>query len=59
MAIVVNKRAALGEEISIAKNGEPVTRFSNRKFALIGAFAGKLHTAEDFDAIPREFEPYL
>ena len=45
------------------KNGKPVarlTRLSNRKgSALIGAFAGKLHMAEDFDATPAEFEPYL
>ena len=75
MAIIVNmhdaksslsrlvKRAASGEEILIAKNGKPMarlTRLSNRKStALIGAFAGKLHMAEDFDAIPAEFEPYL
>ena len=75
MAIVVNmhdaksslsrlvNRAASGEDILIAKNGKPVarlTRLSKRKStALIGAFAGKLHMAEDFDAIPAEFEPYL
>ena len=52
-----------GEEILIAKNGKPparLTRLSNRKTtALIGAFAGKLHMANHFDAIPAEFEPYL
>jgi prevent-host-death family protein len=57
------KRAAAGEEILIAKNGKPLarlTRLSNRKSApMIGAFAGKLHMAEDFDEIPVEFEPYL
>ena len=57
------KRAASGEEILIAKNGKPLarlTRLSTRKSAaLIGAFAGKLHMAKDFDAIPEEFEPYL
>jgi prevent-host-death family protein len=56
-------RAASGEDIVIAKNGKPVarlTRLANRKSAaLIGAFAGKVHMAEDFDAIPMEFEPYL
>jgi hypothetical protein len=37
-----------------------LTRLSNRKSAaLIGAFAGKIHMADDFDAIPTEFEPYL
>ena len=57
------KRAASGEEILIAKNGKPVarlTRLSNRKSTTpIGAFAGKLHMAKDFDAIPVEFEKLL
>ena len=57
------KRAASGKDILIARNGKPVarlTRLSNRKStALIGAFAGKLHMAKDFDAIPAEFETYL
>jgi prevent-host-death family protein len=57
------KRAASGEEILIAKNGKPVarlTRLSSRKSAaLVGAFAGKLHMADDFDSIPPDFGPYL
>jgi len=61
------KRAAAGEEILIARNGKPMARLmrlSNRKAspkssAMLGAFAGKLHMAEDFDAIPADFEPYL
>ena len=57
------RRAASGEDILIASNGKPVarlTRLSNRKpISLIGAFAGKLHMAKDFDAIPAEFETYL
>ena len=57
------KRAAAGEEILIARNGKPLarlTRLPKRKAtALIGAFAGKVHMAKDFDAIPAEFEPYL
>jgi prevent-host-death family protein len=57
------KRAAAGEEILLARNGKPVarlTKLSNRKASpMIGAFAGKLHMAEDFDAVPPEFEPYL
>ena len=57
------KRAASGEEILIARNGKPVarlTRLSSRKSsALVGAFAGKLHMADDFDSIPPEFGPYL
>jgi prevent-host-death family protein len=75
MAMVVNmhdakssfsrlvNRAASGEEIVIAKNGKPVARLTRlrgrRTQSLIGAFAGKIHMAEDFDAIPREFAPYL
>ena len=57
------KRAASGEEILIARNGKPVarlTRLSSRKSAaMVGAFAGKLHMAADFDSIPPEFGPYL
>jgi prevent-host-death family protein len=57
------KRAASGEDILIAKNGKPIarlTRLSNRKpTTLLGAFKGKVHMAENFDAIPAEFEPYL
>ena len=57
------KRAASGEEILIARNGKPVarlTRLSSRQTnTLIGAFAGKLHMADDFDAIPAEFGLYL
>jgi hypothetical protein len=26
---------------------------------MVGAFAGKLHMADDFDSIPAEFGPYL
>jgi antitoxin (DNA-binding transcriptional repressor) of toxin-antitoxin stability system len=57
------KRAACGEEIPIAKNGKPVarlTRLSSRKSTdPIGAFAGKLHMADDFGSIPAELGPYL
>jgi antitoxin (DNA-binding transcriptional repressor) of toxin-antitoxin stability system len=57
------KRAAAGEEILIARNGKPLARLTrltgrNAK-TLIGAFAGKIHMASDFDAIPDEFKPYL
>jgi hypothetical protein len=35
-----------------------LTRLSSTKATtLIGAFAGKLHMAQDFDAIHAEFEP--
>jgi antitoxin (DNA-binding transcriptional repressor) of toxin-antitoxin stability system len=55
------KRAAWGEEILIAKNRKPIARLTRLRSAtsMIGAFAGKLHLAPDFDAIPAEFDPYL
>ena len=57
------KRAAAGEEILIAKNGKPVARLTavapTNDRSLIGAFAGKIHIANDFDVLPAEFEPYL
>ena len=57
------KRAASGEDIVIARSGEPVARLTRlsrrRSTAMIGAFAGKLHMVDDFDAIPAEFGPYL
>jgi prevent-host-death family protein len=57
------KRAASGEEILIAKNGKPMARLTRlsepKATSMIGAFAGKLHMAPDFDATPAEFEPYL
>jgi prevent-host-death family protein len=57
------KRAAAGEGILIAKNGKPVARLTavslRDSTALIDAFAGKLHMADDFDAVPADFEPYL
>jgi len=57
------KRALAGEEILIARNGKPVARLTrlrdSRAKGLIGAFAGKIHMARDFDTIPPEFAPYL
>jgi prevent-host-death family protein len=57
------KRAASGEEIVIAKNGKPMARLTRLSSAkangLIGAFAGKLHMAPDFDDTPVELEPYF
>jgi prevent-host-death family protein len=57
------KRAAAGEEILIAKNGRPLVRLTRLKSpdsaTLLGAFAGKIHMADDFDELPEEFEPYL
>ena len=59
----LTKRAAAGEDILIARNGKPIamlTRVPRRPVPkLLGAFKGKIRMAEDFDAIPPEFEPYL
>lgn len=57
------KRAAAGEDILIARNGKPVARLTRvparRRSTPLGAFKGKIHMANDFDAIVPEFEPYL
>ena len=57
------KRAAAGEDIIIARNGKPVALLTRvparRRPTALGAFKGKIHMAEDFDAILPEFEPYL
>jgi prevent-host-death family protein len=57
------KRAAAGEEILIAKNGKPLVRLTRLQSpdssSMLGAFAGKIHMADDFDELPAEFEPYL
>ncbi len=57
------KRAAAGEEILIARNGKPLARLTRLKSpdsgSLLGAFAGKIHMAADFDQLPEEFAPYL
>jgi prevent-host-death family protein len=56
-------RAAASEEILIAKNGKPLARLTCLKGSdsgtLFGAFAGKIHMADDFDQLPDEFAPYL
>lgn len=57
------KRAAAGEEIGIARRAEPIARLTRLKRGhaetLIGAFAGKIRLADDFDAIPAEFTEHL
>ena len=57
------KRAAAGEEILIARNGKPLARLTRLESpdsrSLLGAFAGKIHMAADFDRLPEEFAPYL
>ena len=56
-------RAAAGEEILIAKNGKPLARLTRLQSpdsgSLLGAFAGKIHMADDFDELPAEFTSYL
>jgi antitoxin (DNA-binding transcriptional repressor) of toxin-antitoxin stability system len=57
------KRAAAGEDIVIARNGKPMALLTRvparRRSTPLGAFKGRIHMAEDFDAILPEFEPYL
>jgi prevent-host-death family protein len=57
------KRAAAGEDIVIARNGKPVALLTRvparRRSTPLGALKGKIHMAEDFDAILPEFEPYV
>jgi prevent-host-death family protein len=57
------KRAAAGEEILIAKNGKALARLTRLQSpdsgSLFGAFAGKIHMADDFDELPAEFAPHL
>ena len=58
------KRAAAGEEIILAKAGEPVARIvpynePTKEPRVPGSMKGKLWIAPDFDEIPEEFEEYL
>ncbi len=52
-----------GEEIVIARSGQPVARLTRYECAAtrpIGIDDGRLEIADDFDDfIPPEFEPYL
>jgi prevent-host-death family protein len=58
------RRVAAGEEIIIARGGEPIARLvamkSPSKQPQVGLDVGQVHIAEDFDALPdellREFE---
>jgi prevent-host-death family protein len=56
-------RAAAGEDIVIARNGKPVAMLTRvparRRPTPLGVLKGQIHMAEDFDAIPPEFERYL
>jgi prevent-host-death family protein len=51
------ERAEGGEEIIIARNGQPVARLvpvasTNSLAAVHGALRGRIHFAEDFDELP-------
>lgn len=53
------ERAEAGEEIVIARNGEPVARLvpiarTNSLAAVHGALRGRIHLAEDFDELPED-----
>ena len=58
------KRAAAGEEIIVARAGEPVAKIvaytaPPKKPRVPGSLKGKIWIAPDFDEIPEEFEEYL
>ena len=58
------KRAAAGEEIIVARAGEPVAKIiaytaPPKKPRVPGLLKGKIWIAPDFDEIPEEFEEYL
>ena len=58
------KRAAAGEEIIVARAGEPVAKIvaysePPLKPRTPGSMKGKIWIAPDFDEIPEEFEEYL
>ena len=51
------QRAEAGEEIVIARNGQPVARLvpvarSNELAAVYGALRGRIEIADDFDELP-------
>ncbi|MEM7057571.1 MAG: type II toxin-antitoxin system prevent-host-death family antitoxin [Pseudomonadota bacterium] len=53
------RRAEGGEEIVLTRHGRPVARLSpaaeTAKGPLIGALAGQISIADDFDDLPPEF----
>jgi prevent-host-death family protein len=58
------KRAAAGEEIIVAKAGEPVAKIvaydgPTKKPRVPGSMKGQIWMAPDFDEIPEEFEDYI
>jgi prevent-host-death family protein len=51
------ERAEAGEDIVIARNGEPVARLipvaqTNSLASVYGALRGQIHMADDFDELP-------
>ena len=58
------KRAAAGEEIIVAKAGEPVAKIvaytePPKQPRVPGSMKGQIWMAPDFDEIPEEFEEYV
>ena len=58
------QKAMLGEEIVIAKDNKPVLRLvpirSPKRRKRLGSGKGQiLYMADDFDAIPEAFKPYV
>jgi prevent-host-death family protein len=58
------KRVEAGEEIVVARGGEPVAKLiaysaPPKKPRTPGSMKGKIWMAPDFDEIPEEFEEYL
>jgi prevent-host-death family protein len=57
------KRAAAGEEIIVAKAGEPVAKIvpytAPKERRQPGALKGQIKILPGFDEIPEEFEEYL
>lgn len=53
------RRAESGEEIVLTRHGRPVARLgpatARAKGPLIGALAGQIQIADDFDDLPPEF----
>jgi prevent-host-death family protein len=56
------QRAAQGEEIVIARNGEPLARLvamPPRKERRLGWAAGQIKIREDFDDLPEDIQKYF
>ena len=58
------QRAAAGEEIILAKAGEPVAKIvayeaASKQPRVPGALKGQIRILPGFDEVPEEFEEYL